>query len=98
MPPRFLTLTILAFWLGMTGWLAYRDLWPRWRAGEPPPYSIDLADEARRQSVPVLWTVYRRLPGMVKDERIGRLHTWVVYRDEDDTFELHGEMNNPQFP
>jgi hypothetical protein len=45
MPPRCVTLAIVACWLGTTGWLAYREVWPRLRGGEPPPVTIDLTDD-----------------------------------------------------
>lgn len=89
MPPRFLSLTILAFWLATMGWLVYRDLWPWVQPGDPPPYTIDLADEARQFGLPTRWGVYRLTD---KEERLGRLRTWVEYRASDDTFALHSEM------
>ena len=48
MPARPLLLAILFFWVATTGWLFYKELWPHLRSGQPPPYTIDLADEARR--------------------------------------------------
>jgi hypothetical protein len=86
-PPRFLTLTIVAFWLATTGWLFYRDLWPQLRPGEPPPYAIDLADEVQDPN-PIRWTVKR------SGTMIGQARTKVKYRADDDTFELHGELSS----
>ena len=73
---------IVAFWLGTMGWLVYRDLWPRWLPGEPPPFAIDLADEASEQRV--LWTVYK------DQEDRGFAETSVRYHEADDTFEVGG--------
>lgn len=92
MPPRYLSLAILGFWLATTGWLVYRDLWPRLRPGDPPPFSIDLADEAQHFALPTRWTIYRQDGQSDKQERLGRLRTWVEYRASDDTFGLHSEM------
>jgi hypothetical protein len=66
MPPRWLSLAIVVFWLAATGWLFVRDLWPRLRPGQPPPYEIDLADETQQvehglpQRKPAtFWIVFR---------------------------------------
>jgi hypothetical protein len=87
MPPRLLCLAVVAFWLATSSWLFYRELWPKMRPGEPPPYTIDLVDEARQHTTPILWTVYRG------QKKIGKARSWVSYRDSDDTFELHGAMD-----
>src|SRR5438270_3612695 len=85
MPARSLVLVITLFWIATTGWLFYRDVWPRLRSGQPPPYTIDLADEAMRKAPKILWNIYR------KDKKIGVAYTWLKYRERDDTFELHSE-------
>jgi hypothetical protein len=78
------TLGIVTFWLATTGWLFQRDLWPRLRPGQPPPYTIDLVDEARRaQAAPIRWTVFR------DDQEFGYARTEVRFHEPDDTFELH---------
>jgi hypothetical protein len=75
-------LTIIAFWLGTTGWLLWRDLWPSWRSGEPPPYTIDLVEEVQRgRDNTVLWAV---LDG---DHEVMQARSWVEHR-ADDTFVL----------
>ena len=90
MPARPLVLAITLFWVATTGWLFYRDLWPRLRPGEPPPYTIDLADEALRKGPKISWKVLRGT------QKVGILNTWVTYRPQDDTFELNSEI--PQQP
>lgn len=85
MPARSFVLAITFFWIATTGWLFYRDLWPRLRSGQPPPYTIDLADEALRRGPKISWNIFR------KDKKIGAVQTWLTYRDSDDTFELHSE-------
>jgi hypothetical protein len=82
MPPRPYTLLIVAFWAATTGWLVYEDLWPRLQPGEPPPFTIDLADEASASVQKSFWTIYR------DGDDAGSLETSVKYHDEDDTFEI----------
>jgi hypothetical protein len=81
MPPRWLSLAIVAFWLGTTGWLVWRDLWPRWRTGGPPPYTIDLVEEVNREHVRV-WAV------LEDDRETMQAKSWVEHLP-DDTFTLH---------
>jgi hypothetical protein len=85
MPARSLVLAITLFWVVTTGWLFYRDLWPRLRSGQPPPYTIDLADEALQKGPKIAWSIYRG------NKKVGLAQTWLRYRDWDDTFELYSE-------
>ncbi|HEV3202962.1 MAG TPA: hypothetical protein VGY77_01205 [Gemmataceae bacterium] len=82
MPGRFLIISIICFWLATTSWLFFRDLWPRLAPGEPPPFTVDLADEASDQKI--YWAVLK--DGANK----GYAQTWVKYYSEDDTFEIAG--------
>jgi hypothetical protein len=83
MPPRWLSLTVLAFWLSSTGyllvWPAVRDLL---RSGQPPPYTIDLADEAQHNPAPIQWDVSHN------GQESYKAATSVRYNRDDDTFEL----------
>jgi hypothetical protein len=79
MPTRFGAAAILLFWLGSTSLVAYRELWPRFAAGGPPPIIIDLADEAG-QFVPIRWVLYRN------GQKIGSLTTEMKCIPADDTF------------
>lgn len=45
MPSWWRVLLIVAFWATSMGFMAVRELLPRYRAGEPPPFTIDLIDE-----------------------------------------------------
>jgi hypothetical protein len=85
-------LLIVAFWLGMMSWLAYRDIWPQLRPGQPPPYTIDLADEAQLHAPRIRWVLLQ--DGPRGEERIGRARTWVTYSAADNTFEMHNEIND----
>jgi hypothetical protein len=81
MPPRSVVFGIVAFWLAVTGFAFYRDVWPRLFSNDPPPVSIELADEAR-QNVPSRWAIVRN------GTRIGRLTTQMRYLDATDEFQF----------
>lgn len=83
MPPRLVSLAIIVFWMTMTGWLLYREVWPQFRAGEPPPYSIDLTEEVGANMVS--WSIYQ------KDEPVGVGYSQVA-RLPDRTFELRSQF------
>src|SRR5262245_31082585 len=59
MPPRPLSLAIVLFWLGTTGYLFWHDLWPQLQPGQPPPFTIDLVEEAQTRRPQILWTVHQ---------------------------------------
>jgi hypothetical protein len=84
MPPRWMTWAIIAFWAATTVWLVLREVAPRWRAGEPPPYTIDLTDEVGGQ--PIHWRVLWR------GQKLGSAVSWVKRRP-DRTFELHTKLD-----
>jgi hypothetical protein len=91
MPARHTIAVIVLFWMATAGWLFHRDIWPQLRRGEPPPYYIDLADEARKSDLKIRWVIKR--PG--KEREIGRAYTWTRYVGErSDTFELNFEVKN----
>jgi hypothetical protein len=59
MPSRWTCLLIFASWLATMSWLFYRDIWPWLQPDIPPPYTIDLVDEARQQhQAQIPWNVY----------------------------------------
>jgi hypothetical protein len=89
MPSRWLSLSIIAFWLAMSGLFFWRDLWPDLRPGEPPPYKADLVEEAQRRQGhgrPTTWTVYHN------DVEAFMAETWVNHQVEDDTFEMESQL------
>jgi hypothetical protein len=104
MPPRYATLAIVALWLGTTCWMAYRDLLPRLRSGEPPPFTIDLTDElslpdngnrrdrgSRFSAQAVAWQVELQGRNEAAGQKIGDALTTVL-RHEDRTYELQGRL------
>jgi hypothetical protein len=89
MPSRWLSLTIVAFWLGTSGWFFWHDLWPDWRPGEPPPYKADLVEETQRRQGhgrPTSWIVYHNGVEAFTAE------TWVNHQVEDDTFVMESQL------
>jgi hypothetical protein len=84
MPPRWLSVAIVVSWLAATAWLIWRDLWPSWRPGEPPPFHIDLVEEVQKaDKPPIFWHV------RLDDQDVFRASTWVDYHSEEDTFAFH---------
>jgi hypothetical protein len=83
MPPRSVTLAILAFWLATLGWFCHHELWPRLRPGQKPPYTIDLAQEVSGSGGQRHWEIFYN--GIT----IGTATTWVGHRRDDDTYELN---------
>jgi hypothetical protein len=85
MPSRLVTLAIVAFWLATTGWFVAREVAPRWRAGQAPPYVIEFADEALRNAPNVHWRLSRN------GQDLGIIRTGFKYREADDAFLLTAE-------
>jgi hypothetical protein len=83
MPPRWMTWAVIVFWLATTGWMVYRETMPRLKAGEPPPFTIDLTDEVGANTIS--WTV------LFQGEKVGLGHSSVI-RLRDRTFQLHSEF------
>lgn len=88
MPSPRLTVAIVLFWLSATGWLLWREYGGRLRAGDAPPFVIELADEVTRKSAPINWAVLRN------DKKIGTARTFVEHLEAEDLFELRSEMND----
>lgn len=84
MPSRPLTFGIILFWLATMGWMFYREIWPRFIAGEPPPFHIEVADEVGGRVI--LWEVFEG------EERIGSATT-KINRGLDGAFELRNDVN-----
>src|SRR5205809_6161240 len=84
MPPRPIFLVIVAFWLGTAVWFFDRDVWPALRPGDAPPYTIELADEARHMPA-VTWELSRN------GKPAGTVSTTIRYEAKDDTFELSAQ-------
>ena len=87
MPSRFLILVIVSFWLATTVWFVTREVAPRWRGGDAPPYVIELADEALKNVTPIRW----RLTWNGRD--MGQIRTTLHYREADDLFELNADSD-----
>jgi hypothetical protein len=100
MPPRYLSLVIVLCWLGMSAWMFTRDLWPKLRPGEPPPYTWMPSDElpSRKNSPPIRWNVFHN--GSYAYD----LEARTIYHEKgsgpagDDTFEMRGFLRVKQQP
>src|SRR5262249_20135767 len=86
MPSRLVIVCITLSWLAMPGWFFYRDIWPKLRAGDQPPYTIDLASEVTGPEARRKWEVFHN------GETIGYLDTWVGHSNTDDTYEIHSHF------
>jgi hypothetical protein len=85
MPARHHIVAIVVFWLATSGWLFYRELWPKLRPGEPPPFTIEQVDEARQQ--PIRWTIYQAEAGHDgRPKEMGWIDTRVTYRERGETY------------
>jgi hypothetical protein len=82
MPPRLVTLSVVAFWLVSMGWLFVRDLWPELRPGQRPPFTIDLAREMTGKRSGTQWVLHRN------GVRIGYANTLTRFRPSEQTYEL----------
>jgi hypothetical protein len=81
MPSRPVTIAIVTFWLLTTGWFVARDLVPKWRPGDPPPYTIEFADEVLNP-VPYRWIC------TLNGQKLGTIKTQVASEPAGDTFEF----------
>lgn len=87
MPSRFFVLVIVSFWLATTAWFVSREVAPRWRSGDAPPYVIELADEALKNVSPNRWQL------LWNDKDMGEVRTALHYREADDLFELTADSD-----
>jgi len=85
MPPRFIVAIIVAFWVGSIGYLIYEEYYPWWRTDAPPPFLIELADEA--SPLAAQWSIYRG------NQKIGSAST-IMTCLKDDTVELASTIEN----
>jgi hypothetical protein len=84
MPPRFVIVLVVLFWLGTSAWFFQREVWPSLRSGDPPPFVIDLVDEAHQHQIS--WEVFQG------DRQVGKANTHITYDQDDDSFRLEGQF------
>jgi hypothetical protein len=84
MPSRLGIVAILFFWCCVTGYVAYRDLYPRFFADTPPQIGIELVDEL--SSAATQWTIYRVDDTTGVATKIGAMTGRTEYVGADDTF------------
>jgi hypothetical protein len=89
MPPRSITLSILVFWLAMTAWLLWRDIWPSIAPGEPPSFAISRMDDSRSQTS-FNWKAQHRSADRTPVDYT--ITTTVVYEAKTDVFTLQAHL------
>ncbi|MHB1422532.1 MAG: hypothetical protein ACYC3I_04920 [Gemmataceae bacterium] len=97
MPSRWLRWLIVLFWLATTGWLFWNDVRPKWRTGEPPPFSIDDVEEVRKDQynnpMPIFWTVQRANADGTYPVNVFHASTWVDYDKNEETFTINAKLD-----
>jgi hypothetical protein len=90
MPSRWVCVAIIAFWLGINGWLLWKEVWPSLQPGQPPPFTIDLVEEVQFGAPPkTAWNV--TVAGQEKETY--HAHTWVEREPGGELYELHLEVS-----
>lgn len=90
MPPRLISVMIVMLFIVVNTSLFYAEILPRIRSGQPPPFNVDLADEAGNLRPVVNWKV------LVRGEEFLKLRTGVTLVDgEEDEFWLWAEYSQP---
>lgn len=84
MPPRWFCLAVIVTWTGFNGWLFYHDLLPRLLPYQPPPYSIDLVEEATTRRPYIDWLVF------LDGRKVFQARTRIEHPAHD-TFDLSAE-------
>ncbi len=88
MPSRTITIAIIAFWLGMTIWLADAEVWPRLQPGQPPPFTIDLMDDSQAMPVPTRWSAEHSYGSSERKTASYSISSSVDHHSKEDVFEL----------
>ncbi len=88
MPPRWVSAAILVGWIAATVWLFRQEIWPSLEPGSPPPFTIDLVDEAQQaQKAPIRWSVSQ--DGVV----VLTARTSVEHRVQENDFTLRADYD-----
>ena len=90
MPPRLISVMIVALFVVVNTSLFYAEILPRIRPGQPPSFYVDLADEAGNLRPVVNWKV------VVRGEEFLKLRTGINLVDgQEDEFWLWAEYTQP---
>ncbi|MEI7852708.1 MAG: hypothetical protein WCJ06_03300 [Planctomycetota bacterium] len=90
MPPRLISVMIVALFVVVNTSLFYAEILPRIRSGQPPSFYVDLADEAGNLRPVVNWKV------VVRGEEFLKLRTGITLVDgQEDEFWLWAEYTQP---
>jgi hypothetical protein len=78
------------------GWWFWQEFAGTFWPGEPPPYSIELADEIRTHGAPIRWSVFRDdkpiLTPPVIDQKVGYSVNEISYEAKDESYTLNGKF------
>jgi hypothetical protein len=88
MPPRWLSLLIVLFWLATSAVFFLREYWPYFEPDAPPPFAIDLLEETK-SSAAVSWQVLHG-GSVILDAR-----TSVEHNAKDNDFTLQATFRPP---
>ncbi|HKI37371.1 MAG TPA: hypothetical protein VKA46_36290 [Gemmataceae bacterium] len=91
MPPRYVILAIVAFWLVTVGLFLHGVVMPRLAQTEPVMFPVDLVDEAGKQTETTSFEVTKN--GTGKSSPLYRADVDWRYHPEDDTFESECTLN-----
>src|SRR6516225_8497606 len=83
MPHRSIVAVVIIAWLAANCLLFYREVWPHWRVGGPPPYAIDLTEELGKTHVN--WRIF------MAGKPAGNANSHVE-RQRDRTYRLHTNL------
>ena len=91
MPPRWVSAAIIVGWIAAVAWLFRLEIWPALEPGAPPPFTIDLAEEAQTTKLPINWRVYQNGHYTLNAK------TSVEHRVKENDFTLRAVFTPPPF-
>ena len=92
MPPRWLCIGTVAFWLATTGWLVWSEVRDEFDIDEPSWFAIDLVDEAPNARVHTHWYIWQETDPAAPIARkdVSSATSWIEHHEKQgDTFSLH---------
>jgi hypothetical protein len=92
MPPRWVSAVIIAGWIASVVWLFRLEIWPSLEPGAPPPFTIDLVDEAQTTTNQAIrWGVTQNGHDTFLVAR-----TSVEHRAKENDFTLRADFTSPE--
>ena len=91
MPPRWVSAAIIVGWIASVVWLFRLEIWPSLEPGAPPPFTIDLVEEAQTSKLPISWRVTQNGNYTLNAK------TSVEHRVKENDFTLRAVFTPPPF-